>query len=79
MKNVMPAARHSAPGKLEIITAFVPEIIKNDDVLIQVETGTTNEHLKPRDRVVIDPNINCNVCPTCSTMSTLETFIDSED
>lgn len=116
----MPAAKFTAPGKLEITSVPVPEVRKNDDVLIRVEgagicgtdlqilkvppghpatpgvilgheyageiveTGLSVEHLKPGDRVVIDPNITCKTCPSCSNgrpnvcsaISTLGIFLD---
>lgn len=49
-----------------------------------VETGKGVSHLKPGDRVVVDPNITCGLCPycrlglpnMCQNMTTLGIFID---
>jgi (R,R)-butanediol dehydrogenase / meso-butanediol dehydrogenase / diacetyl reductase len=49
-----------------------------------VETGKAVKHLKPGDRVIVDPNLTCGLCPycrlglpnMCENMTTLGIFID---
>ncbi|HOO55476.1 MAG TPA: zinc-dependent alcohol dehydrogenase family protein [bacterium] len=49
-----------------------------------MEVGSAVSHLKPGDRVVVDPNITCGLCPycrigmpnMCENMTTLGIFID---
>jgi threonine dehydrogenase-like Zn-dependent dehydrogenase len=49
-----------------------------------VETGRGVKHLKPGDRVVVDPNLTCGLCPycriglpnMCENMTTLGIYID---
>ncbi len=49
-----------------------------------VEVGKAVKHLKPGDRVVVDPNLTCGLCPycrlglpnMCQNMTTLGIFID---
>jgi (R,R)-butanediol dehydrogenase / meso-butanediol dehydrogenase / diacetyl reductase len=64
--------------------ATVGAILGHEYVGQVVETGKAVTHLKAGDRVVVDPNITCGLCPycrlgmpnMCQNMTTLGIFID---